>query len=344
MSRTAMLLGLLLGVVAETRAGVSVSVTTCGQVVPPGARAVLANDIACPPWGVCYPSCVPPNPGCSQPLQPVVTCRSTAECPDPPNDNCASPPGIATSVGIYLGKGARLAMNSHSVSGAFIGIVSGNPQGTGAGKMQITGPGSIFGNQYGLFSTRARSRSKASRCTTMCTSPISGSGRVTLEDVVGSDNEALAIAAKRMTATAGHGHGQRHRARFGRLAERRRLQHHRQHGRGHRERPPAPPAERRLREERADHPAPEHAGPALGRLQQRLTRPVTVAARGDAGRSADSRTSPADVRAAPAAGRSASTSTATADAPAATTSIVVCARAAQSGSSAAAASLRVRRA
>jgi hypothetical protein len=199
MSRTALLLGLLLAVVAETRAGVSVSVTTCGQVVPPGARAVLANDIACPPWGVCYPSCVPPNPGCFQPLHPVVTCRSTAECPDPPNDNCAFPPGTTASVGIYLGKGARLAMNSHSVSGAFIGIVSGNPQGTGAGKMQITGPGSIFGNQYGLQYASTLKVEGVSLHDNVHFA-MWGSGRVTLEDVVGSDNGALAIAAKRMTA------------------------------------------------------------------------------------------------------------------------------------------------
>jgi len=200
MSRTPLLVALFLALVAQSRAGVSVSVTTCGQVVPPGARAVLANDIVCPPWGVCYTTCVPGNPACFQPLQPVVTCRSTAECPDPPNDNCAFPPGVTTSVGIYLGKGARLDMNSHSVSGAFVGIASGAPDGTGAGKATISGPGAIAGNSAGgvLYATTLKLVG-----VTLRDNVNVGAGwgdRVILQDVTGSGNGALALARKKMTA------------------------------------------------------------------------------------------------------------------------------------------------
>src|SRR5262249_3814188 len=150
MSRAVLSIVMLVRFVAETMAAGTMSVTTCGQVVPPGTTAILAKTIVCPPWGVCYPPCAQGDPACLQPLQPVGACRSTAEGPDPVNDSCAFPPGLPPSVGIYMGGGAWLQMNRHSVSGAFIGILSGSSSGIGAGKMKITGPGSIFGNQQGV--------------------------------------------------------------------------------------------------------------------------------------------------------------------------------------------------
>ena len=199
MSRLALSIVMLLGFVAQTMAGKPISVTTCGQVVPPGTTATLAKTIVCPPWGVCYPPCVQGDPACSQPLQPVVTCRSAAECPDPANDTCAFPPGVTSSVGIYMGKGAWLQMNSHSVSGAFIGILSGNSSGTGAGKMKITGPGAIFGNQQGVvFPTNVRVEGVKLHDNAML--GISATARVRLENVVGKNNGLLAGAARRITA------------------------------------------------------------------------------------------------------------------------------------------------
>jgi hypothetical protein len=199
MSRSALSIVMLVGFVAETMAGGTMSVTTCGQVVPPGTTAILAKTIVCPPWGVCYPACVQGDPACFQPLEPVVTCRSTAECPDPVNDNCAFPPGVSTSVGIYMGKGAWLQMNSHSVSGAFIGILSGTASGTGSGKMKITGPGAIFGNQQGVVYPTSLKVAGVSLHDNVLTG-ISATKRVRLENVVGRNNGILAGAAKRMTA------------------------------------------------------------------------------------------------------------------------------------------------
>jgi hypothetical protein len=199
MSRSALSIVMILGFVAQTMAGKTMSVTTCGQVVPPGTTATLTKTIVCPPWGVCYPACVQGDPACFHPLQPVVTCRSTAECPDPVNDNCAFPPGVTSSVGIYMGKGASLQMNSHSVSGAFIGIVSGNPSGTGSGKMKITGPGSIFGNQQGIVYPTNLKVSGISLHDNAYIG-ISGTKRLRLENVVGKNNGVLAGAGKRITA------------------------------------------------------------------------------------------------------------------------------------------------
>jgi hypothetical protein len=194
MSRSALSIVMLLGFVAQAMAGKTMSVTTCGQVVPPGTIATLTKTIVCPPWGVCYPCAA-----CTQPLQPVVTCRSTAECPDPVNDNCAFPPGVTSSVGIYMGKGTSLQMNSHSVSGAFIGIVSGNPAGTGSGKLKITGPGAIFGNRQGIeYATNLKVSGISLHDNVYA--GILGSKRVRLEDVVGKKNGLLAGAVKRITA------------------------------------------------------------------------------------------------------------------------------------------------
>jgi hypothetical protein len=199
MSRSALSIVMLLAFVAPALAGKTMSVTTCGQVVPPGTTATLTKTIVCPPWGVCYPPCVQGDPACFQPLQPLVTCRSTAECPDPANDNCAFPPGVTSSVGIYMGKGAWLQMNSHSVSGAFIGILSGDTSGREAGKMKVSGPGSIFGNQQGIvFPTNLKVEGISLHDNAMI--GISATGRVRLERVVGKHNGLLAGAGKRITA------------------------------------------------------------------------------------------------------------------------------------------------
>ena len=195
MSRPALSIVMLLGFVAQTMAGKNMSVTTCGQVVPPGTIATLTRTIVCPPWGVCYPCAA-----CTQPLQPVVTCRSTAECPDPANDNCAFPPGASTSVGIYMGQGAWLQMDHHSVSGAFIGILSGTASGTGSGKMTITGPGAIFGNQQGIVYPTSLKASGISLHDNVMAG-IVATKRVRLENVVGRNNGMLAGAGKRLTAT-----------------------------------------------------------------------------------------------------------------------------------------------
>jgi hypothetical protein len=58
MSRSALSVVMLMGFVAETMAGGTMSVTTCGQVVPPGTTAILAKTIVCPP-GACAtrPAC-----------------------------------------------------------------------------------------------------------------------------------------------------------------------------------------------------------------------------------------------------------------------------------------------
>src|SRR5262245_37686037 len=200
MARSALCIAMLLGLVAEVMAGGTMSVTTCGQVVPPGMTAVLDKTIVCPPWGVCYPPCVQGDPGCLHPLDPVVPCRSTAECPDPVNDSCAFPPGVSTSVGIYMGKGAWLQMNRHSVSGAFIGILSGTASGTGSGKMKITGPGAIFGNQQGVVYPTSLKISGVSLHDNVVTG-IAATKRVRLTDVVGRNNGILAGAAKRLSAT-----------------------------------------------------------------------------------------------------------------------------------------------
>jgi len=199
MSRSALSIVMLVGLVAKTMAGGTMSVTTCGQVVPPGTTAILAKTIVCPPWGVCYPPCVQGDPACFQPLQPVVTCRSTADCPDPVNDKCAFPPGVTTSVGIYMGQGAWLQMNHHSVSGAFIGILSGTASGTGSGKMKITGPGAIFGNQQGVVYPTSLKASGISLHDNVMVG-IVATKRVRLENVVGRNNGTLAGAAKRLTA------------------------------------------------------------------------------------------------------------------------------------------------
>jgi hypothetical protein len=199
MSRSALSIVMLLGLVAPAMAAKTMSVTTCGQVVPPGTIATLTKTIVCPPWGVCYPPFVQGNPASSQPLQPVVTCRSKAECPDPANDNCAFPPGVTSSVGIYMGKGAWLQMSSHSVSGAFIGIVSGNPSGLGNGKLKITGPGSIFGNQQGIGNPTNAKVSGISLHDNAVIG-ISGSKRLRLENVVAKNNGVVAGFVKRITA------------------------------------------------------------------------------------------------------------------------------------------------
>lgn len=52
MSRSALSIVMLLGFVAHAMAGKTMSVTTCGQVVPPGTTATLAKTILCPP-GAC---------------------------------------------------------------------------------------------------------------------------------------------------------------------------------------------------------------------------------------------------------------------------------------------------
>jgi len=146
MLRTVLTIVGLLTLAAETLAAEPVPITACGQAVPAGRIGVLMNDLACPPWGVCYPAC--PGPSCFQPLQPIVTCRATAECPDPPNNNCAAPPGEDLNVGLYMGRGARLQMNGHTISGSYFGIISGTPGPDGgvyeSGSMRITGPGAII--------------------------------------------------------------------------------------------------------------------------------------------------------------------------------------------------------
>jgi len=152
MLRTASIIVALLAMVAESQARGTIAITTCGQTVPPGYKAVLMNDIACPPWGVCYPPspCAPPGVPC-QPIQPTVACRAAADCPDPANDNCFPPPGKSGTIGLVLGRSARLEMNSHSISGSYYGLLSGtfDSYGTlvGAGSMTIKGPGAIFGTQ-----------------------------------------------------------------------------------------------------------------------------------------------------------------------------------------------------
>ena len=200
MSRAVLSIVMLVRFVAETMAAGTMSVTTCGQVVPPGTTAILAKTIVCPPWGVCYPPCAQGDPACLQPLQPVVVCRSTAECPDPANDSCAFPPGVPSSVGLYMGRGAWLQMNRHSVSGAFIGILSGSSSGVGAGKMKITGPGSIFGNQQGVvFPTSLKASGISLHDNAQI--GISATKRVRLADVVGKNNGVLAGAGTRIMAT-----------------------------------------------------------------------------------------------------------------------------------------------
>src|SRR5262245_21843000 len=90
-------------------------------------------------------------------------------------------------------------MNSHSVSGAFIGIVSGNHSGTGSGKMKITGPGAISGNQYGVQYT-TNLRVEGVRLLDNAVIGLSAVGRMRLENVVGKNNGILAGAFKRLTA------------------------------------------------------------------------------------------------------------------------------------------------
>ena len=180
MLRTASVVVAMLAMVGESRAGGTVAITTCGQKVPAGYKAVLMNDIACPPWGLCYPPspCAPPGVPC-QPIQPTVGCRAPTDCPDP-NDNCFSPT-ITPSFALLLGRSARLEMNSHSISGSYYGLLSGTMDAYGtivsAGTMTIDGPGeisdtqqaagavtvkadgiSLHGNHYGLNASRIRAR------------------------------------------------------------------------------------------------------------------------------------------------------------------------------------------
>src|SRR5262249_60666699 len=152
MLRTASIIVALWAMVAESQARGTVAIPACGKAVPPGYKAVLMNDIACPPWGVAYPprACPPPGVPC-QPIQPPIACRAAAECPDPANDNCFPPPGKSGTIGLVLGRGARLEMNSHSLSGSYYGLLSGTFDSYGtlvsAGSMTIKGPGAIFGTQ-----------------------------------------------------------------------------------------------------------------------------------------------------------------------------------------------------
>src|SRR5262249_47901766 len=118
----------------------------------------------------------------------------------PANDSCAFPPGVPSSVGLYMGRGAWLQMNRHSVSGAFIGILSGSSSGVGAGKMKITGPGSIFGNQQGVvFPTSLKASGISLHDNAQI--GIAATKRVRLENVVGKNNGILAGAGKRIMAT-----------------------------------------------------------------------------------------------------------------------------------------------
>jgi hypothetical protein len=202
MLRVTAIIVALLAMVAESHAGGTIAITACGQVVPPGYTAVLMNDIVCPPWGVCYPPspCAPPGVPC-QPIQPTVACRAAAECPDPAHDNCYPPPGKNGSIGLVLGRGARLEMNSHSLSGSYYGLLSGTFDSSGvlvsAGKMTIKGPGAIFQTQEAGFAVSLKADGIS-----IHGNPLGfWANRIDAKNLVGSANGVFLVAERSIKAS-----------------------------------------------------------------------------------------------------------------------------------------------
>jgi hypothetical protein len=155
-------------------------ITTCGQHVAKWQVGVLQSDIQCPGSFVCRPGCSELFP-CDTQYQPTISCtpdcsgpdhncRST-DCPNPVTDFCILPKDGDYVRGIQVEPGGEVDLNGHTLSDAYLGIVS-NGLGKRLGKVTITGPGTITGSQVAI-----------------------GTGKVTAENVTLTSNETAVSAS-----------------------------------------------------------------------------------------------------------------------------------------------------
>jgi hypothetical protein len=146
-----------------------VTVTQCGQEVPRGFVATLAQDLDCATWLRCW-QCDGSTTGtrCRPGLQ---ACTTSADCPPPTcpdGDNCIGPVTAdysfcASTAGVYLDR-ASLDLAGHTIEGGYAGVICG------AGRCRITN-GTIARNW----------------------NAIQNSGKLDLTDLTLSDNDNRAV-------------------------------------------------------------------------------------------------------------------------------------------------------